>query len=104
VRKSVSGGKDTSHRKVLEFMKVAPVGETTLKALQETLDLSNKTVKNLRQVLNDHAHPLTKALVEIGVSYSVIGSGRAARTSIVKRPAAGHLAPPPDTLRNLSAP
>jgi hypothetical protein len=48
--------------------------------------LSGKALKHLRHTLNDPEHDLTKSLAEIGVSYSVIGAGRGAKSLLINRP------------------
>jgi hypothetical protein len=75
----------SSHQRLLEFMKAMKPGEMTLQHLRDTLGLASRGVKEVQVALRNAAHPLTKALAEIGVSYSVIGAGRGAKAMLVKR-------------------
>ena len=78
--------KGSGHARLLEFMRAALAGETNLRDWADGVGLSGKALKHLRHTLNDPEHDLTKSLAEIGVSYSVIGAGRGAKSLLIKRP------------------
>jgi hypothetical protein len=80
--------KGSGHHRLLEFMRTTPTGEVNLKLWAESVGLPSRALKDLRHTLNDPEHDLTKSLAEIGVSYSVIGAGRGAKSLLIKRPIA----------------
>jgi hypothetical protein len=60
-------------------------GETPISFIKGELGLTASAAKDLRTVLRDDTHDLTKALARLGVCYMTTGMGRGARSYLLKR-------------------
>lgn len=72
------------HEALLTFMEERLAGETAMSHLRSELGLTEEGLKELRKVLRDNSHQLTRALAEMGVNY-VSGRGRRSRSFLLKR-------------------
>ncbi len=71
----------SSHVRLIEYMAKLPVGTVSLSTVQHALQV--RSVKKLREALNDREHPTTRTLKDMGVSY-IPGVGRGSRSYLVK--------------------
>lgn len=76
--------KGSSHEALIAFMRNRLPGETAMTAVQKALGLGDEGRKTLAVALRDPAHPLTKALADIGVRYVSTGVGRGSKSYLVK--------------------
>jgi hypothetical protein len=53
--------------------------------IKSELGLTPSSVKDLRTVLRDDSHHLTRSLAHLGVRYVTTGVGRGARSYLLKR-------------------
>lgn len=74
----------SSHEALLALMAHRMPGETSMSFVRSELGLSTTGLKELRGVLRDEEHELTKSLAAIGVRYVTEGKGRAARSFLFK--------------------
>ncbi|NSL72448.1 hypothetical protein C6Y62_11575 [Hyphomicrobium sulfonivorans] len=75
----------SSHEALLAFMGNRQPGETPMSLIRSELELSQSAEKDLRCVLRDDDHDLTKALAHRGVRYVTTGRGRGSRSYLLKR-------------------
>ena len=75
----------SSHGALLAFMDNRLPGETPMSLIKSELGLKPSAVKDLRNVLRDDDHYLTKTLAQVGVRYLSTGKGRGARSYLLKR-------------------
>jgi hypothetical protein len=75
----------SSHEALLAMMNNRLPGETPLSFIKSELGLTDSGAKDLRTVLRDDAHDLTKSLAHLGVRYLTTGKGRGARSYLLKR-------------------
>jgi hypothetical protein len=59
-----------------------------MSTIKSELELPDKTLKKLKEVLGNADHPTTTALRDMGVRYVVIGKGRGAKSYLIKDRAA----------------
>jgi hypothetical protein len=74
----------TPHERLLTFMDNRPPGRTSMQVVARELSLTPNAKKELQKNLRNENHPTTLALKVRGVSYSVIGKGRGARSELAK--------------------
>lgn len=75
----------SSHEALLALMANRQPGETPMSLIKCELGLTDSATKDLRGVLRDDSHDLTKSLAHIGVRYVTTGKGRGARSYLLKR-------------------
>jgi hypothetical protein len=75
----------SSHAALLALMSNRLPGETPMSFIKSELGLTASAAKDLRGVLRDDDHDLTKSLANLGVHYLTTGKGRAARSYLLKR-------------------
>ena len=75
----------SSHEALLALMNNRLPGETPMSFIRSELGLTSSAVRNLRTVLRDDAHELTKSLAHLGVRYVTTGKGRGAKSYLLKR-------------------
>jgi hypothetical protein len=75
----------TSHEALLALMANRLAGETPLSFVRSELGLTDSGLKDLRAVLRDDGHELTKSLATLGVHYMTTGKGRGARSYLLKQ-------------------
>jgi hypothetical protein len=80
--------KGSSHEALITYMTTRLPGETTMSTVKGELDLTDRTLRKLKEVLGKADHPTTMALRDIGVRYVVRGKGRGARALLIKDQAA----------------
>jgi hypothetical protein len=76
--------KGSNHEALLSLMNHKLPGETAWSEVKVVLRLTRAGDKELRGVLRDCSHPLTKELGKIGVRYDVRGQGRGSKTFLLK--------------------
>lgn len=76
--------KGSSHEALLSLMNHKLPGETAWSEVKVALGLTQAGEKDLRGVLRNDSHPLTKELGKIGVRYDVRGQGRGSKTYLMK--------------------
>jgi len=76
--------KGSSHEALLVMMQNALPGDYSVSRINGELGLSPDALKKLKTALRDPEHPLSQALLETGVKIQHSGSGRGARTMLVK--------------------
>lgn len=76
--------KGSSHEALLVMMQNALPGDYSVSRINGELGLSPKGLEKIKAALRDPEHSLTKALLETGVKIQHSGSGRGARTMLVK--------------------
>jgi hypothetical protein len=74
----------SSHEALVALMANRLPGETPMSFIRAELGLTNSAVKDLRGVLRDDDHHLTKSLAQSGVRYLTTGKGRGARSFLLK--------------------
>jgi len=84
VRKARKG---SSHAELIAFMDNRLPGETSMPTVQRELGLSASKMKKLRETLRSTEHPTTQALLKLGVRYEARGTGRGAKSFLIKEPA-----------------
>ena len=72
------------HEALLAFMDQRLPGETPWPEVKSALELTKAGDKELRKVLRDDQHRLTKELTKRGVRYEVRGQGRGSKTYLLK--------------------
>ena len=77
--------KGSSHEAILAYMQNAKAGEMPLALIKKEFSLPGGTYKDLQKALRNHDHPITKDLLQIGVSYLPKGKGRGAKSFLLKR-------------------
>jgi hypothetical protein len=75
----------SSHAALLALMSNRLPGETPMSFIKSELGLTASAAKELRGVLRDDDHDLTKSLAHLGVRYMTIGQGRGARSYLLKQ-------------------
>ena len=85
VRKARTG---TSHEALIRFMANRLPGETAMPHIQRELGLDRSKLKKIREALGNPAHPMTTALLNMGVGYVVRGAGRGSQSFLIKSQAA----------------
>jgi hypothetical protein len=75
----------SSHEALLAMMQNRLPGETAMSFVKSELGLTPSGIKDLRRVLRDEGHDLTKSLAHLGVRYLTTGTGRGARSYLLKR-------------------
>jgi hypothetical protein len=80
--------KGSSHEALIAFMTTRPPGETTMITVKAELDLKDRALKKLKEILRAADHPTTTRLRDMGVRYVVIGKGRGAKSYLTKDRAA----------------
>ena len=75
----------SSHEALLALMGNRLPGETPMSFIKSELGLTPSAVKDLRGVLRDEDHDLTKTLAHLGVRYLTTGKGRGAKSYLLKR-------------------
>ena len=75
----------SSHEALLALMGNRLPGETPMSYIKTELGLTPSAVKDLRGVLRDDSHDLTKTLAHLGVRYLTTGKGRGAKSYLLKR-------------------
>jgi hypothetical protein len=75
----------SSHVALLALMSNRLPGETPMSFIKSELGLTASAVKELRGVLRDDDHDLTKSLASLGVRYLTTGKGRGARSYLLKQ-------------------
>jgi hypothetical protein len=75
----------SSHAALLAMMGNRLPGETPMSLVKSELGLTPSAVKDLRRVLRDDCHDLTRSLAHLGVRYLTTGVGRGARSYLLKR-------------------
>jgi hypothetical protein len=75
----------SSHEALLTMMRNRLPGETPMSFIKSELGLTQSGVKDLRTVLRDDTHHLTKSLAHLGVRYVTNGVGRGASSYLLKR-------------------
>lgn len=75
----------SSHEALVAFMNNRLPGETPMSLIRCELGLTSSAVKDLRGVLRDEDHDLTKTLAHLGVRYLTTGKGRGAKSYLLKR-------------------
>lgn len=75
----------SAHAALIALMKNRLPGETAMSYVKSQLGLTASAVEKLRAVLRADAHPLSRALAELGVRYVTTGVGRGARSYLLKR-------------------
>lgn len=75
----------SSHEALVALMANRQPGETSMSLIKCELGLTDSAVKDLRGVLRDDNHDLTKSLAHLGVRYVTTGKGRGARSYLLKR-------------------
>jgi hypothetical protein len=75
----------SSHAALLTMMNNRLPGETPMSFIKSELGLTPSSVKDLRTVLRDDSHHLTRSLAHLGVRYVTTGVGRGARSYLLKR-------------------
>lgn len=75
----------SSHEALVALMANRQPGETSMSFVKSELGLTDRATKDLRMVLRDEDHDLTKALAHLGVRYMTTGKGRGARSYLLKR-------------------
>lgn len=71
----------SSHTRLIEYMSKFNAGTVSLSNVQHDLQL--RSVKKLRETLNNGEHPTTQALRDMGVNY-IPGVGRGSKSYLVK--------------------
>jgi hypothetical protein len=71
----------SSHVRVIAYMAGQAAGAVSLSDIQRALQL--RSLKKLREALNDSEHPMTQALTDLGVKY-IPGVGRGAKSFLLK--------------------
>lgn len=71
----------SSHQRLIEYMAGSEPGTVPLSTVQHALSL--RCIKKLRETLNDNAHPATRELREMGVTY-IPGLGRGSKSYLLK--------------------
>jgi hypothetical protein len=74
----------SSHEALLALMSNRLPGETPMSFIKSELGLTPSAAKELRGVLRDDDHDLTKSLAQLGIRYMTTGKGRGARSYLVK--------------------
>lgn len=74
----------SSHEGVIAYMAQRLPGETPMSEIQAALKLTPAAAKELRKVLKDDSHPLTKELVKNVIRYETRGQGRGSKSYLVK--------------------
>ena len=74
----------SSHEALLALMANRLPGETPMSYIKCELGLSASAAKDLRVVLRNEDHHLTKSLAHLGVRYMTTGKGRGARSYLLK--------------------
>ncbi len=74
----------SSHEALLALMANRLPGETPMSFIKSELGLTQSAAKDLRGVLRDDDHDLTRSLAHLGVRYMTTGKGRGARSYLVK--------------------
>jgi hypothetical protein len=74
----------SSHAALLALMSNRLPGETPMSFIKNELGLKPSAVKELRGVLRDDDHDLTRSLANLGVRYMTTGKGRGARSYLLK--------------------
>lgn len=75
----------SSHEALLALMANRQPGETSMSFVKCELGLTDSATRDLREVLRDDDHDLTKTLAHLGVRYVTTGRGRGARSYLLKR-------------------
>jgi hypothetical protein len=75
----------SSHPALLALMENRLPGETPMSFIKSELGLSASATKELREVLRNDEHELTKALALVGVRYVSSGRGRGSRSFLLKQ-------------------
>jgi hypothetical protein len=75
----------SSHNALLTLMENRLPGEIAMSQIRSELGLTDEGLKELRKVLRDDSHQLTRALTEMGVSYVSTKRGRGSRSFLLKR-------------------
>jgi hypothetical protein len=75
----------SSHEALVALMSNRLPGETPMSFIRSELGLTPSAVKDLRAVLRNEAHDLTKTLAHLGVRYVTTGIGRGAKSYLLKR-------------------
>jgi hypothetical protein len=75
----------SSHAALLALMGNRLPGETPMSYIKSELGLTASAAKDLRGVLRDDDHDLTKSLANLGVRYMTTGKGRGARSYLLKQ-------------------
>jgi len=75
----------SSHEALLALMGNRLPGETPMSHIKSELGLTPSAAKDLRCVLRDDSHDLTKTLAHLGVRYLTTGKGRGTKSYLLKR-------------------
>lgn len=75
----------SSHEALVSLMTGRLPGETPMSFIRSELGLSASATKDLRGVLRDEDHYLTRSLAQHGVRYMTTGKGRGARSYLLKQ-------------------
>ena len=75
----------SSHNALMILMENRLPGEIAMSQIRSELGLTDEGLKELRKVLRDDSHQLTRALAEMGVSYVSTKRGRGSRSFLLKR-------------------
>lgn len=76
--------KNSSLDALVTFMGNAPPGEYPLPKLRQELGVTGKVVEKWQEALRSQDHPLPKKLAEHSVVYQVRGTGRGAKSYLIK--------------------
>ncbi|MFD2111171.1 hypothetical protein [Thiorhodococcus fuscus] len=76
--------KGSSHEALLTLMQNALPGDYSVSHLNTELGLAPKGLEKIKAALRDPSHPLTRALLEVGVKVQHSGAKRGARTTLIK--------------------
>jgi hypothetical protein len=74
----------SSHEALVALMGNRLPGETPMSFIKSELGLTPSALKDLRKVLRDDDHHLTKSLAHLGVRYLTTGVGRGAKSYLLK--------------------
>lgn len=75
----------SSHEALIALMGNRLPGETPMSLIKSELGLSASATKELREVLRNDEHELTKTLAQLGVRYVTSGRGRGSRSFLLKQ-------------------